>query len=260
MEQLPAARQRTASAMIPESNNLRNEDAVSETVGFILMFGMVIIAIGIIYAFGYPMLQTNMEASVFESSEQTFVVLQSNMKAVAFEQTPVRTMKLKLQSATLAHTNESFIRLNYSGNTSTIPLGRIEYIQDQKKIIYECGGIFKSYPQNNHVLISNPPIYSGTAAGEDIVSVGIIKLQGSADSAASGITTLTMEHNSSQLTRVTTPTTLTLTINSTVAPRWQDYLEEQGFNITSSSDTQVIAQKTNTTLIIGEHIVDVEIS
>lgn len=251
--------ERQASAMIPENNFTGNKDAVSEVVGFILIFGMVVLAAGIIYAFGYPVLQANMESSVFESSEQSFVVLQSHIKAVAFEQTPVRTMKLKLQSATLSHTNESFIRLNYGGNNTTIPLGRIEYLQGRKKLVYECGGVFKSYPDGPNVLVSDPSVYSGTVAGDDVVSIGIVSLKGNYGSAAEGLVTLAMKHNSSTLIRDATPTTLILTVNSTVAPVWRDYLEEQGLSIISSSDNEVVARKNNTSILIGEHVVDVEV-
>ncbi|MBP2031023.1 hypothetical protein J2755_001971 [Methanohalophilus levihalophilus] len=248
--------------MIRENKITEDENAVSEVVGFILIFGMVILAIGIIYAFGYPMLQSNMETSVFESSEQSFIVIQSNMKAVAFEQSPVKTTKMKIQTATLAYSNESFIQIDYNGTTIKKALGRIELIQDEKKIVYESGGVFKRYDRDSQVLVSNPHIFSTVAAsGENVVSVGIISLYGNAaSSGGGGIISLSMEHNTSQLTQMNDNATLTLTVNSSLAPRWATHLEEEGFTITSSSDTEVTAQMTNTNVIIGEHVVDVEIT
>ena len=248
--------------MIRENKITENETAVSEVVGFILIFGMVILAIGIIYAFGYPMLQSNMETSVFESSEQSFIVIQSNMKAVAFEQSPVKTVKMKLQTAALAYSNESSIQLDYNNTTIKKPLGRIEYIQDERKIVYESGGVFKRYYQNNQVLVANPHIFSTTAAsGENVVSVGIITLYGNnASSGGSGILSLSMKHNDSQLRQLNDNTTLTLTINSTLAPRWATHLREEDFTIVSFSDTDVVAQMNNTNVIIGEHVIDIEIN
>lgn len=248
--------------MIRENKITENENAVSEVVGFILIFGMVVLAIGIIYAFGYPMLQSNMETSVFESSEQSFIVLQSNMKAVAFEQSPVKTVKMKLQGATLAYSNESSIQLDYNGTTIKKPLGRIEYIQDERRIVYESGGVFKLYNHDSQVLVSNPHIFSTvTASGENVVSVGIITLYGDeTSSGGEGIISLSMNHNDSQITQLNDNATLILTINSTLAPRWHTHLEEEGFTIISSSDSEVVAQMNNTNIIVGEHVIDVEIT
>ncbi|MDI3486053.1 MAG: hypothetical protein PWQ50_1273 [Methanolobus sp.] len=75
----------------------RTNAAVSETLGYILLFAIVTLSMGVIYAIGYPALQSNMDANVFESAEQNFIVLQSNMERVAFDQTPVKVLKLKLQ-------------------------------------------------------------------------------------------------------------------------------------------------------------------
>ena len=85
--------------MIPEHNN---DEAVSDTVGFILIFGIVILSMGLIYSLGYPLLQSNMDTSIFESTEQSFIVLQSNMKMVSYDQVPVKNLKMKLYSAGLS--------------------------------------------------------------------------------------------------------------------------------------------------------------
>ena len=53
-----------------------DEDGVTETIGFIFIFGIVILSMSLIYAMGYPQLQSNMAANVFESTEQSFIVLQ----------------------------------------------------------------------------------------------------------------------------------------------------------------------------------------
>ena len=57
-----------------------NEEAVSEVIGFIFIFGIVILSMSTIYVLGFPALQKSMDDTVFESTEQNFIVLQSYMK------------------------------------------------------------------------------------------------------------------------------------------------------------------------------------
>ena len=92
-------------------NIYNNEEAVSEVIGFIYIFGIVILSMSIIFVMGYPMLQSSMDQSIFESTTQSFIVLQSNIKMVGFDQVPVKTMKIQLNGATLSVVRNSNITI-----------------------------------------------------------------------------------------------------------------------------------------------------
>ena len=49
-----------------------NEEAVSEVIGFIYIFGIVMLSMSIIFVMGYPMLQSSMDESIFESIRTEF--------------------------------------------------------------------------------------------------------------------------------------------------------------------------------------------
>lgn len=238
----------------------RRNAAVSETVGYILLFAIVTLSMGVIYAIGYPALQSNMDSTIFESAEQNFVVLQSNMKRVAFDQTPVKILKLKLQSATLSVKNESSIAVSYDSQTIYCPGGTIEFARDDKAITYEMGTVLKSYPPRGMIMVSKPQIYIEEINNINVTTIGIVSINGDETYSGKGIATITMKHQDTSINRSTGLTNVTLTIDSKYAPKWEQYLKDTGFLITSANTSQVIAQKNDTLLTVSKHVVEVNIS
>ena len=242
----------------------RNDAAVTETVGFILMFSIVILSMSMIYILGYPILQKHIESSVFENAQQSFIVLQSDMKRVAFEQVPVKTMKIKLHSSTLSIDDHSSILINYfyaDGTNSShfYNTGEIEFTKDEKVLTYENGGIWAKQPPSGAIMVSKPPIYTSKLNNANMTTIGVVNINGHRSTGGNGITSITMEHNSSDLITPQEKVDVTVQINSVYANQWARYLEENGFDIISSSSSSVSARRAQTWLIIGRHDVDVSI-
>jgi hypothetical protein len=242
--------------MIQEDN--RGEAAASEVIGFIYIFAIVILSMSIIYVMGYPALQSGMDESIFESMEQNFMVLQSNMKMVGFDQVPVKNLKIQLQAATLSVTELSNITIEYAGTTLYNVTGEIEYNINDKFLTYENGGVWKRYPEGS-IMVANPRIYTGTMNGTDFTTIGVVSVQGNSSIGGKGIAILNMRHNESDIIRSSTPVDVTLSINSTYASEWKSYLESIGFTITNSTDTSLKALRNNTMVIVGRHLIDVDI-
>lgn len=238
----------------------RNNAAVSETLGYIILFGIVTLSMGTIYAIGYPVLQSNIDANVFESAEQSFIVLQSNMKRVSFDQAPVKTLKMKLHGSELSvNDHSSNISISYGGNPpETYPMGDIQFSKGKKSISYEMGSVIKRYSPTSMIMVSKPPIYTSTIDNKSATTIGIVSINGNAWLSGRGITTVTMSHNSSRMEMPSGPTNVTVQINSAHAPAWKNYLEDAGFDISSSTSSTVIANKNDTRLIVSRHIVDVD--
>ena len=236
----------------------RRNAAVSETLGYILLFGIVTLSMGVIYAIGYPALQTNMDANVFESAEQNFIVLQSNMERVAFDQTPVKVLKLKLQSSSIGVTNESSISVTSDGSSWNYSTGEIVFSKDGKTISYEMGGVFKKYPREATVMVSEPPIYVTSFENTSVTNIGIVSVNGDSQLSGKGIATINLRHNSSGMYMSPTKTNVSVDIYTNHPFKWEEYLEEMGFNVTSTSPS-VSAHINNTMLIMSNHSVDVDI-
>jgi hypothetical protein len=238
----------------------RTNAAVSETLGYILLFAIVTLSMGVIYAIGYPALQSNMDANVFESAEQNFIVLQSNMERVAFDQTPVKVLKLKLQASSIAVTNESSISVAYGGNLEKYSTGEIVFSKDEKTIAYEIGSVFKKYPREASVMVSEPPIYVTSLDNTSVTNIGIVSLNGNSQMGGKGIATINLRHNYSDMYMGNSTTDVSVLINSTHAFKWEEYLGEMGFTVDNVTESSVNAHINNTMLIMSNHVVDVDIS
>lgn len=238
----------------------RKDSAVSETVGYILMFSIVILSMSFIYTMGYPVLQKNIGSSVFENAEQSFIVLQSHMKRVAFDQAPVKVMKIKLHSSTISISNGSSIVISYDNNSLSYDTGKIEFSKDEKLLAYENGGVWKQNSPSEVLMVSQPPVYTGRVNNINTTTIGIISIKGHRSMAGSGIASITMKHNNSSLITSDTPVNVTVQINSIYASQWTKYLEENGFDIINSNSSAVSARRVNTMLFIGNHVIDVSIT
>jgi len=244
--------------MTPEIN--RKDAAVSETVGYIYVLAIVAISMSLIYAMGYPALQSSMDASTFESAEQSFIVLQSNMKTVAFNQVSVKNLNFQLQGSTLSVTENSNITIDHDGETQQYVCGEIEYQKKSSFLTYENGGVWKRYPNGITMMVSRPSVYISTMNGTNITTIGVVSAKGTSSVGGKGIVTLKMQHNKSIINQTLKTGNVTLRINSTYAPEWKKYLESIDFTITNSTDSSLIANRNNTMLVVGHHLVDVDIT
>lgn len=243
--------------MTQEDN--RKEAAAAETIGFLYIFAIVMLSISLIYVMGYPMLQSSMDESIFESTEQSFIVLQSDMKMVAFDQVPVKSLQIQLQGATLSVTENSNITIEYAGETLYYVNGEIEYQKNDRFLTYENGGVWKRYPDGS-IIVSSPRIYTSTMNGTNITTIGVVSIQGGSVAGGKGIVAFSMKYNKSIINKTSSPVNVTLRINSTYASEWKSYLESIGFTITNSTDSSLIAWRNNTMLVVGRHLVDVDIT
>ncbi|VVB92806.1 Uncharacterised protein [uncultured archaeon] len=246
----------------------RNDAAVAETIGFIYIFAIVILSMSLIYVMGYPMLQSSMDESIFESAEQSFIVIQSDMKMVAFDQVPVKSLQIQLQGATISVTKNSNITIEYLDGTLQNVVtgeGEIEYQKNDKYLTYENGGVWKRYPDGS-IMVSSPRIYNSTYVEgttiTNITTIGVVSIQGGSSVGGKGIVTFSMKYNESIIKTPNHTVDVTLRINSTYAPEWKNYLESRGFDIdtANSTDSSLIAWRNNTMLVVGRHLVDVDIT
>jgi hypothetical protein len=170
----------------------------------------------------------------------------------------VKNLKIKLHSSTLSITNNSNITIEYTGGALSYPTGEIEYRKGDRVLTYENAGVWKTYP-DGRIMVSRPQIYTSTMNNTNITTLGIITINGNTSAGGSSIATLNMQYNTTSITTSTTLTNVTLKINSTYAPQWKTYLESIDFNTINFTDSSLTAQRNQTLLVVGQHVVDVEI-
>jgi hypothetical protein len=114
---------------------LSDEVAVSETLGYILIFMIVLTCIAFILLTGNTVLDNAKSQNNFKSMEQGFTVLSSDMKQVALEGTPVKTTRIHMEGgAVSADKNSNDLTVVFNSNTYSFPnTGNITFRSDNNQ-------------------------------------------------------------------------------------------------------------------------------
>ncbi|MFA5330755.1 MAG: hypothetical protein WC342_00105 [Methanoregula sp.] len=85
-----------------------NEDGVSEAIGFMLIFAIIMAGIGLVTLYGYPMLLKQQSSSDEQIMEKNMIVLQNDLKSLAYKTVPYKETSLKVGGGALAVYNMSY--------------------------------------------------------------------------------------------------------------------------------------------------------
>ena len=202
---------------------MMNNKAVSEVVGYLLTFSVVVAIVAVVYSAGMPMIEQSKESSVFESMGTSFLAIQSSVKKVAFGQSPIRTTKLNLIKGSIS-ANENAGNITVNGQP--FPFGNIEYTLGSRKMVYENGAVIQS-TLGGDIIISDPRIFFTNYSGARIF-ISVINASGYL-SAGGGIAEMQMgPYNASRDTHVynsSSPVShVNITIESSYAHAWSLFL------------------------------------
>jgi hypothetical protein len=90
-----------------------NDQGVSEAIGFILIFSMVIIGIGLVTLYGYPVLTQQQTQADVRNMEQTLIVLQNDVKSLCYKNVPYKETSLKASGGPLTLYNKSLTQQSF---------------------------------------------------------------------------------------------------------------------------------------------------
>ena len=79
----------------------QRESGVSEAIGYIIIFGLVMTGIGLITLYGYPVLMQQESSANIRNMEQTMIVLQNDMKSLTYKLVPYKETTLRVSGGTL---------------------------------------------------------------------------------------------------------------------------------------------------------------
>ena len=249
---------------------LESESAVTEVVGFIIVFSIIMLAIGVIYAVGYPSIQSSKENTQFQNTEQSFMVLQSDIKMVAFDQAPVKTMKTSLGGGSLTvNPDAGWIDVSTTavGQICNVTIGAIEYEKSGRSIAYEGGGVWEKYPSGAAIKLSEPRIFVHEVEGNKTVFVSIINI-----SSEKGISSVGGEGTASVVARfhstsspyinsTSIPENVTIVVTSDYADAWKRYFDDiKADSVNTTGANEVTATFCYDTLVVNAHVIDVSVS
>jgi hypothetical protein len=78
-----------------------NDHGVSEAIGFMLIFTIVIAGIGLVTLYGYPLLLQQQVGADEKIMEKNMIVLQNDIKSLAYKTVPFKSTSLKIGGGSL---------------------------------------------------------------------------------------------------------------------------------------------------------------
>jgi hypothetical protein len=215
------------------SSKNRNDHAVSEAIGFILIFGIIISGIALVTLYGYPLLlqqQTNADEQIMEKN---MIVLQNDVKSLAYKTVPYKETSLKVGGGALVVYNStvdtanahfeifdtSGLIKNDDGSTFTFYPGDIRYesTSAQTGMSLENGAVVKRMlAQEGSTMLAAPRWFV-----DDQTNTAVVYLVGfnSTDAMSrTGVGTVKMELDQAKTNSTTYEITTGDTVHITYKP------------------------------------------
>jgi len=138
-----------------------NDQGVSEAIGFMLIFAMVIAGIGLVTLYGYPLLLQQQVGADEKIMEKNMIVLQNDIKSLAYKTVPFKETSLKIGGGSLTVYNSSY---SPSSSTITIRGSGIPYVSSftPGELRYESVSAQTDISLQNGAVVMRPRINPGS--------------------------------------------------------------------------------------------------
>ncbi|BAI60336.1 conserved hypothetical protein [Methanocella paludicola SANAE] len=172
-----------------------SDEAVSESLGFVLIACIITFAISLVIMLGYPVYVNSINEAHMQNMEEGFYLLSTNGNMVAMYQSPAQSSELKLDNGALYTRIDGEISVICKDSANNVinpfdtpyPLTSLEYQLGNMRIAYDLGGVFKK-DGSSSIVLKEPPIYYKTA-----LVVPVITIQNSIGSiSGKGLTRITL--------------------------------------------------------------------
>ncbi|MDP2796214.1 MAG: hypothetical protein Q8N94_01720, partial [Methanoregula sp.] len=91
-----------------KNNRISCTAGVSESIGFLLIFTIVIAGIGLVTLYGYPMLLKQQTSADEQIMQKNMIVLQNDVKSLAYKTVPYKETSLKIGGGALTVYNSTY--------------------------------------------------------------------------------------------------------------------------------------------------------
>lgn len=159
------------------------ECGVSESIGFLLIFTLMIIGIGMVTLYGYPMLMKQQVSADEQIMEKNMIVLQNDIKSLAYKTVPYKETSLKIGGGTLGVYNASNIPAIptiaiYNENTNEVYVqfhpGDLRYESEnaQVDISLQNGAVVKRpHLSTGSVMIAEPRWFYDSTSNTMVINL-----------------------------------------------------------------------------------------
>jgi len=220
-----------------------SDRAVSEVVSYVLVFGLIVSAVGVVSVTGLDTLQDRRNAEQLDNAERAFDVLADNIADIHRRGAPSRATEINLGQAELSTGPNVTMRVSVDEGSGFDQVAdrRIRPLvydgDEDRRLVYEGGAVFRTNPDGGLVVQDPPFIVAG-----DRVYIPVIGLNSPSATTLGGSpvlvrtreqsTTLAYDNAGGNVDAVR------VTIeNSDQQPLWNQYLSGAGFSCTTVGNT-----------------------
>jgi len=210
---------------------------VSDVVGFVLVFALVVATVGVVYTTGLTGLQSVRHGERVTNAERAFDVLQSNGNDVLHRGAPARSTEIRLSGARLGPGDPVDVNVtagpNESVHASVTPL---VYSLGDTRLVYVEGAVIRV--DHGYASMRSPPsVQFGSRALVPLVDT-YFPSQGSINGQTRvlvGMRVPTPNYRSSSAF-TDTGGTVNVTVTTTRPGPWKRYFASHGASCTEASD------------------------
>lgn len=220
-----------------------SDRAVSEVLGFILVFSLIVTTTSFVYISGISELEDRRDVERVDNAERAFDVLANNIDDISQEDAPSRATEIKLADAQLRFGDATTMTVEITNLGTPHPtysreVAPIVYSAGTgTELVYESGSIVRTEPNGGVVMKEEPNILFTTNSSDTrLAVVPYIQTRSQGESSVGGSTTALVRAdfvNSEVLTaRTDRPSgtyELTIKIETTSerGPVWESYLDNE---------------------------------
>lgn len=144
---------------------IKSDDAVSESVGFVLMILIITTSVAAVLMIGYPIFTDSVNEAHMMNMEEGFYLMSTNANKVVLFESPLQASELKLNGGALSLRDDGYINVSYEywdgsykRDHDNMSLTVIEYVIGNKKIAYIMGGVCRK-DGSSSVMLNDPLVY-----------------------------------------------------------------------------------------------------
>lgn len=238
--------------------NTDRHQAVSDLIGFAVVFGIVVLSISLVYTFGLGALTDVQNDEAFDNAERAFDIIADNVGDVNNNGAPSRSTEVDFGQGDLSLTGEANLTVEYGTGNATALVTPLRYRNDVQGLFYVSGAVVRT-SRDSATMIREPPFRFG--AERTVVSLVQTKQAGDTASLGGGSARVTTrQKNPSQVAVETGGVSYEIIVTSPRFRAWQRYLEDEGLSCTGDvTANQVTCSGTTETLYVRNTRINVRL-
>ncbi|MFC7019044.1 MULTISPECIES: DUF7289 family protein [Haloarcula] len=235
----------------------------STTIGFVVIFSMVLLMVALISASGFATLDHVQDSERVNNGVRSFEILSDNVDDVVGDEVPSRTTTVKLYDSQLSAAGTTTIEIDVPADGFSHAFEVAPIVLDAgagTDVVYENGAVIRSDP-DGEVMVDEPAMLLTT----DYTVLPVVRTETVSSTAVGGQSSATIRTTRAGTTVLRTDTEsggvyddVTLTVTSPRSEAWFRYLDAQSATdtCTRSGDTVTC---TLTTSEVTVSVTDVDV-